>query len=146
MATTQKGIYYNDDYTAAADVLEDERLMAESIDEALGSIEEDISEELEDKVDKDGDKVLSDNNFTDEDKEQIQTNKTDIAGIKNGTSINNFSQVESALGGKQDTLTFDNTPTANSINPVTSGGIKTYVDTIVGDIASALDAINGEII
>ena len=33
-----------------------------------------------------------------------------------------------ALETKQDTLTFDTTPTANSTNPVTSGGIKTYVD------------------
>ena len=30
--------------------------------------------------------------------------------------------------GKQDTLTFDNTPTANSDNPVKSGGIKTALD------------------
>lgn len=29
---------------------------------------------------------------------------------------------------KQDTLTFDSTPTASSTKPVTSGGIKTYVD------------------
>ena len=33
-----------------------------------------------------------------------------------------------ALETKQDTLTFDNTPTANSNNPVTSQGIKSYVD------------------
>ena len=31
--------------------------------------------------------------------------------------------------GKQDALTFDNTPTTNSSNPVTSGGIKTALDT-----------------
>ena len=36
--------------------------------------------------------------------------------------------MNTALAGKQDTLTFDTTPTANSTNPVTSGGIKTYVD------------------
>ena len=33
-----------------------------------------------------------------------------------------------ALAGKQDTLTFDNAPTAGSNNPVKSSGIKTYVD------------------
>ena len=37
-------------------------------------------------------------------------------------------QTDVLLAGKQDTLTFDSTPTANSTNPVTSGGIKTYVD------------------
>ena len=36
--------------------------------------------------------------------------------------------VETALGGKQDTLTFDNTPTASSTNPVTSGGVFTALE------------------
>lgn len=36
--------------------------------------------------------------------------------------------VYTALSGKQNTLTFDNTPTANSTNPVTSGGVKTAID------------------
>ena len=35
---------------------------------------------------------------------------------------------ETALGGKQDTLTFDATPTADSANPVTSGGVFTALD------------------
>ena len=45
--------------------------------------------------------------------------------------------------GKQNALTFDSTPTANSTNPVTSGGVKAYVDgaiptvpTISTDIAT----------
>lgn len=37
-------------------------------------------------------------------------------------------QVDTLLNGKQNVLTFDNAPTANSTNPVTSEGIKTYVD------------------
>lgn len=32
------------------------------------------------------------------------------------------------ISGKQDKLTFDTTPTANSSNPVTSGGVKTALD------------------
>lgn len=36
--------------------------------------------------------------------------------------------LDTEVGGKQDTLTFDTTPTASSTNPVTSGGIKTYAD------------------
>lgn len=36
--------------------------------------------------------------------------------------------VKSALDAKQGTLTFDNTPAANSDNPVKSQGIKNYVD------------------
>lgn len=37
-------------------------------------------------------------------------------------------QVETALGGKQDTLTFDTAPTASSTNPVTSGGVFTALE------------------
>lgn len=36
--------------------------------------------------------------------------------------------VKAALDGKQGSLTFDSTPTANSTNPVTSGGVKTALD------------------
>ena len=56
-------------------------------------------------------------------KSQITTNQTDISNIKDGTSIDSFADVESALSGKQNTLTFDSSPTENSNNPVTSGGV-----------------------
>lgn len=36
--------------------------------------------------------------------------------------------LNTVLNDKQDKLTFDTTPTANSTNPVTSGGVKSYVD------------------
>ena len=36
--------------------------------------------------------------------------------------------MDTALNGKQDTLTFDSTPSPSSTNPVTSSGIKTYTD------------------
>lgn len=36
--------------------------------------------------------------------------------------------IKSALDQKQGTLTFDSTPTASSTNPVTSGGVKTAVE------------------
>ena len=36
--------------------------------------------------------------------------------------------IKTALDAKQDTLTFDNAPTASSDNPVKSGGIKTALD------------------
>ena len=42
--------------------------------------------------------------------------------------------------GKQDKLTFDNTPTANSSNPVTSGGIKTALDTKLDKTGTAVSA------
>lgn len=41
----------------------------------------------------------------------------------------------------QSKLTFDSIPTQNSTNPVTSGGVKSYVDNIVGDIETLLGGI-----
>lgn len=37
-------------------------------------------------------------------------------------------ETDDLLDAKQDVLTFDSTPTASSVNPVTSGGVKSYVD------------------
>lgn len=54
----------------------------------------------------------------------------DISALNdNSDVIDNYAgQVNTALAGKQSTLTFDSTPTANSTNPVTSGGVKTDQD------------------
>lgn len=43
-------------------------------------------------------------------------------------SISDQTDLANALNAKQNTLTFDTTPTAGSTNPVTSGGIKVAVD------------------
>ena len=43
-------------------------------------------------------------------------------------SVYTKSDIDSLLDGKQDTLTFDSTPTEGSNNPVKSGGIKTELD------------------
>lgn len=40
----------------------------------------------------------------------------------------NTEDVNDALAGKQNVLTFDSTPTADSTNPVTSGGVKAAID------------------
>lgn len=45
----------------------------------------------------------------------------------------------SDLTSKQDKLTFDATPTANSSNPVTSDGVKKYVDSALASLISADD-------
>lgn len=45
-----------------------------------------------------------------------------------------ITSIQSSLGNKQDSLTFDSAPTAGSTNPVTSDGIKTYVDNNVPSI------------
>ena len=43
-------------------------------------------------------------------------------------TLSSQTDLQIALDAKQNTLTFDTTPTAASTNPVTSGGIKTYTD------------------
>lgn len=40
-----------------------------------------------------------------------------------------WGKIQAKLNLKQNTLTFDTTPTANSSNPVTSGGLKTALTT-----------------
>ena len=49
------------------------------------------------------------------------------------------SDLADAMSTKQDTLTFDDAPTANSSNPVTSTGIKTAIETAVANVEIAVD-------
>lgn len=49
------------------------------------------------------------------------------ASVKTLGSLVNTSEMNTALAGKQNTLTFDTTPTTGSTNPVTSGGIATAI-------------------
>lgn len=60
--------------------------------------------------------------------QKIDTTYEKIADASNvHTSLQN--SINGLSTGKQDKLTFDKAPTANSSNPVTSGGIKTALDT-----------------
>lgn len=56
------------------------------------------------------------------------------AAVGTGTTWARADHVHPHDTSKQDTLTFDSTPTANSSNPVTSAGVKTYVDDAIGGI------------
>jgi len=58
----------------------------------------------------------------------VITAHQDISGKANASDVYTKTQTDTLLSGKQNTLTFDSTPTASSTKPVTSGGIKTYVD------------------
>lgn len=59
---------------------------------------------------------------------QITTNADAINSILDDPDINSFGDVSQALSRKQNSLTFDNVPQANSQNPVTSEGIKHALD------------------
>lgn len=59
--------------------------------------------------------------------QKIDTTYEKVADASNvHTSLQN--SINSLSTGKQDKLTFDTTPTADSTNPVTSGGVKTALD------------------
>lgn len=161
---------YQEKGDSSAEVLDDMQAMAESVDEALDNVSIAIDnalsptstnpvqnkviyetlENYQSKIDSSRklsadlvDDTSTTNKFvTASEKAQITTNQNAIAGIKDGTTIDSFADVENALAGKQATLTFDTTPTESSTNPVTSGGIYTYVTTIVGDIESILEELD----
>ena len=61
---------------------------------------------------------------------------TALAGKADASTTYTKTEVDTALSGKQGTLTFDATPTANSNNPVTSGGIYNAISAMSGDVAS----------
>lgn len=54
---------------------------------------------------------------------------------KHNTSADSHQFLQSQIKTKQDKLTFDTAPTAGSINPVTSGGVKTALDGKLGKAA-----------
>ena len=101
---------------------------------------------LGDKVSKRTGYDLSQNDFTNYYKGSIESlmrnvaslsqNKqdkiTDLDAIRSGADAGSTAvqpaAMNTALASKQDTLTFDNAPTANSNNPVKSGGVKTAID------------------
>ena len=61
--------------------------------------------------------------------------KADASTVSNLS--NTVNDLGSVVAGKQDELTFDSTPTAGSSNPVTSSGIKSYVDSVLAGIEEA---------
>lgn len=73
---------------------------------------------------------------------QIVEDNSDTTPTENSDAPITSGGVFTALGTKQDTLTFDTEPTDASTNPVTSGGIKSYLGNLitvlecVGTIAS----------
>ena len=71
--------------------------------------------------------------------QKIDTTYEKIADASNvHTSLQN--SINGLSTGKQDKLTFDKAPTANSSNPVTSGGIKTALDTKLDKTGTAVSA------
>lgn len=93
--------------------------------------------ELKEAIDNVPAQVNADWNAT-EGKAQILNKPT----IPTADDIVSPSELATELAGKQDSLTFDTTPTANSTNPVTSGGIYTAINAMSGDVESIGEQID----
>lgn len=99
----------------------------------------DVESALADKVDKVNGKGLSTNDFTDTYKDAVDANTTAISGIKDGTDIDSFGDVEVALLDKADISDLGtaaakdstNSVTAGSTDLVESGAVKDAIDTAV---------------
>lgn len=144
MGQTTKGIVYPSDYSEIADLPLDLQAMAESIDTAIDGVTIPIDSALSPtSTNPVQNKVIYETlgNY----QSKIDSSHKLSADLVDDTSTTNKfvdAEEKATWNAKQNALTFDTTPTENSTNPVTSGGIKTYVDTIVGDIESILEELD----
>ena len=67
---------------------------------------------------------------------------TSLSSVPTDLQYPSAKAVYTALSGKQDTLTFDTTPTVNSTNPVTSGGVYNAITENEEVVAAALNDLN----
>lgn len=81
MATTKNGIYYQDDYTKVADVPEDLKKLAESVDTAIDNVQKD-AQEINDTLGETISKVQQNQENIEELQEDNETNKDDIASLQ----------------------------------------------------------------
>ncbi len=65
----------------------------------------------------------------------------DAAVSANATNI---TALQTAMAGKQNTLTFDNVPTENSSNPVKSGGVYSAINTLNTAVQGKQDKLHTE--
>ena len=148
MGQTTKGIVYPSEYSEIADLPSDLQTMAESIDTAIDGVTIPIDSALSPtSTNPVQNKVIYETlgNY----QSKIDSSHKLSADLVDDTSTTNkfvTASEKTTWNAKQNALTFDTTPTENSTNPVTSGGIYTYVTTIVGDINTALDQLNGEVV
>lgn len=75
---------------------------------------------------------------TSAEKTQITTNQTDISNIKDGTTLDSFGDVETALNSKLDTSKIKTTTNT------TQGNVYdvTYINTMIGDLENILETLD----
>ena len=99
----------------------------------IDNLQEQIKVDIDGKVDKVNGKGLSTNDYTDEEKEKL-ANLPYFEDIEerfqklDGNIADTQQALDRELVKKQNKLTFDTAPTANSTNPIMSGAVKTALD------------------
>lgn len=76
---------------------------------------------------------------------QIVEDNSDTTPTENSTAPITSGGTFTALGTKQDTLTFDSAPTYESTNPVTSGGVFSALQNKLDIAESALTAVSNSV-
>jgi len=106
MATTPKGIYYPNDYNEIADIPEDMKKMAESIDEVFEDTDSDLSDIKEEQT--------TQNNRLNSLEVDNTTNKSDI--LTNKQEINNIKTEQTTQNNRLNNLETDNTTNKENIS------------------------------
>ena len=106
MATTPKGIYYPNDYNEIADIPEDMKKMAESIDEIFEDTDSDLSDIKAEQT--------TQNNRLNSLEVDNTTNKSDI--LTNKQEINNIKTEQTTQNNRLNNLETDNTTNKDNIS------------------------------
>ena len=135
MATTNKGIYYPNDYSQVADVPEDLKKLAESVDEAIGNIpqydDSEVKKDIQDlQLEQETQNKAIENNT--EELELLKNNLPDPITTDQSEEItvqdamNYYSSLDVSGNSTQDTRSGKNKLKLSDVEETTSAGGITY--------------------
>ena len=135
MATTNKGIYYPNDYSQVADVPEDLKKLAESVDEAIGNIpqydDSEVKKDIQDlQLEQETQNTAIENNT--EELELLKNNLPDpvtteeLEEITVQDTMNYYSKLDVSGNSTQDTRSGKNKLKLSDVEETTSAGGITY--------------------
>ena len=122
MATTEKGIYYPDDYTKAADVPNDMKKMAESVDKAIDDSAYDDSEVKEDILELRQDLIVDENQIIEHTQQIFQLQQ------KNTLQDTEIEKLQYKLQQTQNALINETTEEATSLHVTDAAELPAKLD------------------
>ena len=135
MATTNKGIYYPNDYSQVADVPEDLKKLAESVDEAIGNIpqydDSEVKKDIQDlQLEQETQNTAIENNTEELEllknnlPDPITTDQSEEITVKD--AMNYYSKLDVSGNSTQDTRSGKNKLKLSDVEETTSAGGITY--------------------